>query len=390
MKKLLILQTHAIQYYAPIYCELTARGNIDVVVAYLTDSGAREYFDPGFNRMVKWDIDLLTGYRSQVMEPGKELSNTGFWGRNSRELLSILKSEKPDYILLYGYSSFMNWRAWWYAWRAGIKILYTSDSNARIDIFESMVKLAAKRVVVSTFFSKVSHFLYPSEANAEYLLKYGAAQDRMKWSPFAIDVARFSEAHSVTTKEYDFVWIGKFIECKRCEDYLRALENITSEGIEFRALLVGDGPCRDEIVKVAKNLIEQGSLDIRGFANQSEVPKLLTASDTLVFTCDNESYGLVATEAAASGCALVVADTIGCVGKNGSAQPGGNALIYSVGSIIELTNCLRKCLENRGLVTAMQSASMCIAAEHDIDKAAAIIESVINSQNIEDSEPADC
>ncbi len=259
MKKLVIFQTHPIQYYAPIYRELSERGNVEVTVIYLSDSGAREYFDPGFNRMVKWDIDLLGGYRYRVMRPGMELSNGSFLGRNDRKLLSMLKNEQPDYILLYGYSSLMNWRAWWYAWRSGIKILYNSDSNARIDSPDNTVKSVIKRIVVGIFFSKIHRFLYPSEANAEYLLKYGAGQGRLVWSPFAIDVTRFLSVNTVSNRKFEFIWIGKFIELKRCGDYLQALTVLEEEGVVFRALLIGDGPCKGEIVKAAGKLIHKAT-----------------------------------------------------------------------------------------------------------------------------------
>ena len=115
----------------------------------------------------------------------------------------------------------------------------------------------------------------------------------------------------------------------------------------FRALLVGDGPCKEAILLLANNLLEQGSLYVRGFVNQSEVPNLLAASSTFVLTSEREAYGLIATEAAASGCALVVADSIGCVGKYSSAQPDVNALIYKVGNVAELTNATTEVIAAR-------------------------------------------
>jgi len=383
MTKLTILQTHPIQYYAPIYCELSERNNIEINVIYLTDSGAREYFDPGFDRMVKWDIDLLTGYKSQVMQPGLELANRGFLYRNDKKLLSILKAEKPDYVLLYGYASLMNWWAWWYAWRTGIKILYTSDSNARIDSTNNIIKFFVKRIFVGTFISKVYRFLCPGEANVEYLVKYGAKQERIVWSPFAIDVSRFSKACNTLEREYDFIWIGKFTERKRCKDYLQALIDLKDTGAKFQGLLIGDGPCGVEILEAARTLIEYGFLEIRGFVNQSQVPKVLSKCDTLIFTSEYEPYGLMATEAAASGCALVVADSIGCVGASSSAQAGKNALIYEASNVADLVSCMRKCLGDQKLVASMQSESLRIASEHGVDKAAEIIESVIEGREIE-------
>lgn len=385
MKKIVILQTHPIQYYVPIYRELGARANVDVTVIYLSDSGAREYYDPGFNCMVKWDIDLMSGYRSEVMQPGREVSGVGFFGRYNSKLLGMLKAEKPDFLLLYGYSSLMNWVAWCYAKWAGVNLLYMSDSNLKTEPPHGYLKSMIKRVCVGAFFSGVYRFLYPGEANAQYLLKYGAQKCRLVYSPFAIDVKRFTPRDPGKNRVYDFIWIGKFVELKRAQDYLQALETLRISGFVYRALLVGDGPCKSELYKLAEKLIQYGSLEMLGFANQSEVPALLAASSTLVFTSEKESYGLMATEAAASGCALVVADTIGCVGSSSSAQPGVNALSYKVADLGELTACMRKCLEDNDLLGSMQSESVRIAKAHDVSKAAEVIATVLIGTRVENA-----
>lgn len=383
MKKLVVLQTHPIQYYAPVYRELSARDNLNLVVIYLTDSGAREYFDPGFNRLVKWDIDLLAGYCSEVINPGLELADASFFDRSSSKLFGMLRAKKPDYILLYGYSSLMNWVAWCYARLAGAKMLYMSDSNVRTEAVGGIFQRMVKHLCVRSFFSGIYRFLYCSDANAQYLMKYGAPQKRMVWSPFAIEVRRFTQTDTGADREYDFIWIGKFIELKRVQDYLQSLENLKTSGTLFRALLVGDGPSKSLVSEVAEKLVQQGFLDVKGFANQSEVPALLGASSTLIFTSESESYGLMATEAAAAGCALIVADNIGCVGCRSSAQPGVNALCYKVADVAQLTACMHKILEDKALLASMQAAGIRIAKDHDLANAAMAIEKTVLDKDYE-------
>ena len=56
----LIIETHPIQYRAPIYQRLACilKGNIHV--AYASDFSVRGGHDPGFNLSFAWDNDLLS------------------------------------------------------------------------------------------------------------------------------------------------------------------------------------------------------------------------------------------------------------------------------------------------------------------------------------------
>jgi glycosyltransferase involved in cell wall biosynthesis len=375
--KLLVLQTHPIQYYAPIYRELAKRGVIDVVVIYLTDAGVKAHFDPGFNREVEWDIDLLSGYRYKVLQSGGSLNNRGFWKLHDPLLIKTIEDEQPEWILLYGYASLMNWAAWWYAQKHNIGILYTSDSNARIDFHQSKLHAYIKGMVVSRFFKGISYFLSPSDANREYLLKYGAESTKIIWSPFAIEVVRFRNAIKNTDRPFTFVWAGKLIERKRCIDYLTALSILKEEGLIFKALLVGDGSLFDSLTPLASSLQNSGHLERHGFINQAAMPEILASAEVLVFTGENEPYGLIATEAAACGCALVVADKIGCVGSLGAAQQDINTLVYPTADVSALVNCMRSLVKNGDRLKTMQAASMDISLQHDVQCAAEIIENTI-------------
>ena len=377
-QKLLVLQTHPIQYYAPIYQTLAHRDKIDIVVIYLTDAGSKSHFDPGFNREIKWDIDLLSGYRYRLLQPNSSINNRNFWTKHDPNLIDLIKEEMPNLILLYGYSSRMNWDAWRYAQKHGIKLLYTSDSNARIDSFKTKLHSWVKKIIVSRFFKSIDYFLCPSDANKEYLIKYGVLPTKIIWSPFAIEVARFSKARKSTARQFSFIWVGKLIERKRCEDYLTALKILKTENLNFKALLVGDGPLAEALTPIISSLQNSDHLVKYDFINQSAMPEILSSAEILVFTSENEPYGLIATEASACGCALVIADKIGCIGTLGAAQPNINALIYPCRDVFKLTNCMRSLLQDKNKLNTMQTKSLEISLQHDVQFNANIIENTMN------------
>ena len=62
MKKLAIITTHPIQYYAPVFKLLRQRQKLDIKVFYTWGKNAEIKYDPGFKKNIEWDIPLLDGY----------------------------------------------------------------------------------------------------------------------------------------------------------------------------------------------------------------------------------------------------------------------------------------------------------------------------------------
>ena len=65
-----IVISHPIQYWVPVYRELTKNEKLRVKVYFVAENGAQEYWDPQFNRPVKWDVPLTQGYEHQFLIPG--------------------------------------------------------------------------------------------------------------------------------------------------------------------------------------------------------------------------------------------------------------------------------------------------------------------------------
>ena len=378
--RLVVFVSHPIQYYTPLYRELTSRGDIELHVVYLSDAGAAAYVDDKFGRTIAWDLPMLEGYAYTVLRPGLQIDQLGHVVAHSAKLKRVLHALKPDAILLHGYASRMNWVAWRWARRNRVRMLYTSDSNAGIP--RSRWKLPIKRVIVRHFFSAIDAFLCTSEANLGYLLQYGASLDRVSRLPFAVDVDRFSRKASNHGEKrgLDFIWAGKFVAAKRPQDFIQALRiAVEQTGLEIRAAMVGDGPLRDRIQAMAASLPPSCKIEVKGFVNQTAMPGTLQEAEVLIFTSEVEPYGLIATEAAAAGLALIVAERIGCVGDTVLARPGVNALTYPPGDVVALAQAIMRLHTEAALLRDMQQASCDIASEHGIHIAAAIIERVVDA-----------
>ena len=87
--RVLLVCSHPVQYAAPIFREMTQRGDLDIQVAYCSLQGAEPGVDAGFGVEVAWDVPLLEGYpwlqvpnRSPWPGSGRffGLLNPGLWG----------------------------------------------------------------------------------------------------------------------------------------------------------------------------------------------------------------------------------------------------------------------------------------------------------------------
>ena len=375
---LVVLQTHPIQYYAPLYRVLAERGILDIHVVYLTDAGALPYFDEKFGKQIQWDIPLLEGYAHTILRPGTPVGGS-FVKRTDPGVIEVLDRLSPDWLLVYGYSSWFIWRALAWAKKNRIGVAYSSDSNLRNQ--PRGWKVFGKQLLLRPFFGMINAFFATSEANADYLAFYGASARHLHRVPFAIDVARFRHGSKPVgaPRRFDFIWAGKLMDLKRPQDFLEALARIAEEAPsrQVSAALVGDGELRDVLEARAAALPANCRVEFLGFVNQQGMPGTLQDADTLVFTSRQEPYGLIATEAAACGLALVVADNIGCVGSTVLARPGENALTYPAGDVQALAEAMQRTLEDAEQLCRMQAASLVISNGHGFDSAAVVMEKVV-------------
>lgn len=377
-KRLVVLATHPIQYYVPLYRQLANRGNLDIHVVFLSDAGAQQHEEPEFGRVIQWDVPLLDGYPYTILQPGTSINKRNFLDRYDRSLTDVLSRLDPDWILVYGYAARMNWVASHWANKKGIKIVYTSDSNIRDPKRRYFTLL--KQGVLRAYFSKIDRFLSVSDANEAYLKYFGVKEEKIRRVPFAIELNRYNNKEKYRDDaKYDFIWAGKMIPIKRPKDMLLALASIAEEmGRPVTACMVGDGPLRKELELEAARLPKTCLVDFLGFVNQSEMPAVLMQAKSFVFSSEREAYGVIALEAAAAGLALIVADNIGCVGDSSCVRPGENALTYRCGDIAGLAKQMVKIKTDHSRVEHMQKASMGLSRMHDVRHVASLVEAALS------------
>mgnify|MGYP003339469972 CR=1 FL=1 len=68
---LAVIDTHPIQYRAPVYRQLSKQLDIPITVIYGSDFSVVGYQDKEFGTKFAWDTDLLSGYSSKFLSSVK-------------------------------------------------------------------------------------------------------------------------------------------------------------------------------------------------------------------------------------------------------------------------------------------------------------------------------
>ncbi|WP_057912981.1 glycosyltransferase family 1 protein [Peribacillus muralis] len=102
--------------------------------------------------------------------------------------------------------------------------------------------------------------------------------------------------------------VGRFSDSKNHQFILRLMHELVKNDRSFFALLVGDGPLRQEIEHKAKALGIMENIKFLGV--RTDIPRLMKGFDVFLFPSLFEGFGIAALEAQGSGTPCILSDTI--------------------------------------------------------------------------------
>ena len=352
-----VLNSHPIQYFAPLYRFLNAAPDLDVTAIYLSDSSIRGSKDPGFDRDVKWDLDLLEGYRSvfvgnraRVREP------RGFWSLIAPSVWNEVISGRYDVLWLHGHNHAANLIALTAAKAAGMPAMMRGDTH--LGLARRGIKAALRLPLMGTLYGLCDRLLAVGSANAAFYRAMGVPDHKIFLVPYSVDNDRFTSAanlsidqkmairkrYNVPTDRPSILYAAKFTRIKRPNDVLAAARLLRMESIRpFTVVMAGSGELEQEL----RSFCQQHVLDhvvFPGFINQSELPGLYAASDVFVLPSEYEPWGLAVNEAMCASLPIVVSREVGCVAD--LVQEEVNGATPTAGDIEGLARALRRLIEN--------------------------------------------
>jgi len=364
--RLAVLASHPIQYQGALYRLLASNPEIDLTVFFCSDSGLRPYKDEGFGRVVKWDIPLLEGYRSQFLGNVSLAPTTSrFWGLINPAILRHIRKKNFDAVWIHGWGYLTNWLALLTGFVLGVPVLLRSETNLLPTL--RPWKKFLKQNLLKQLFKRVSAFLAIGSFNAEFYQAYGVPKEKIFLVPYSVDndffISKAAEllpkkenlkkTHGIPPELPVILFSGKLSAKKRPMDLLEAFSDV-SRRAKAALVFVGDGALASDL----KAYVEQNHCEnvyFVGFQNQTELPTYYAMADLFVLPSDFEPWGLVVNEAMCFALPVITSDQVGSSGD--LVQAGTNGFVFPYGNISALAEKMELLIGNPTLRDQMGRAS---------------------------------
>lgn len=375
-----VVNSHSIQYFAPLYRRLAAESDIDLSVYYCSRAGVDEYEDEGFGgETFAWDVPLLDGYDHVFLRNLRgERSPGGFWSLVNLDIVAALRGGDYDAVWLHGHAYATYHLAVLGALIGDSSLLMRCETHLGLE--RSWSRRLLRRLLMPRFYQLFDAFLAIGTRNARFYLDFGVSEDRIFMMPYAVENERFVVQSRLTGRQRTerrrnlglptgevpvVLFVSKLTPRKRPMDLLRAFSRFRSEEKQRVALaFVGAGSERERLERFVERE-KVSDVYFLGFRNQAELPKIYGACDLFVLPSKNEPWGLVVNEAMCAGLPVLVSDGVGAA--EDLVRNGQNGFQYPVGDVVRLAQLIRLLVADRELSRRMGRVSLEIIEQWDFD-----------------------
>ncbi len=383
--RLVIIAPHVVQYHTPLYRQLARRPELDVLVLYLDDAGARPTWDATMAATIEWDVPLLEGYAHEFLRTGSGAASS----RVRPGLVSRLLSKEWDAVLIQGHRQLPYWLALLCARMRGQRVFYRGEATLRQS--RRGIRESIKRAVLETLFRLTDVVFYSCTGNRRFLRHYGCRPEQMVRLPCAVDNDFFRRGRHALSGQRDAIRrdlelppgtpvllnVGRHDAYKSQPDLLRACGELQRQGLEVALLLVGNGPETPDLRRLAEDL---GLRHVRfaGFVNQSRISKYYAAADVFALCSAYDPSPKVLNEALNFELPIVCSDRAGTAGD--VAVDGDNGFLYPWGDVEALARALQPLLADPDLRRRMGRRSLELADAWSLEAGADAVVSALDNR----------
>jgi glycosyltransferase involved in cell wall biosynthesis len=334
---------HPAQHFVAGFRLLGAEPGLRVQVCY--GSIPERAYDVEFGRPVSWDIDLLGGYAWAA--PGS--------GRTAPWLFRELRKTRPDVVVCYGWAAPVARAAIVYCRLTRTPLLMYGDTTWQHSSGGRQV--AVRSAALNLLLRRCAGAVSTGTFNREFYLWHGMNPRRIWPGVCPADTDSFAAARAerppAAGGELRIGFAGKLVARKGVDELLRAAA-LLPPGRAWSVTVVGDGPLLPGLRALTAELGLGDRVVFRGFANTTEMPKLLAGFDVVVVPSRLDMRVLVTTEAMAAGAAVIVSDATAVWGPGDLVEDGVTGLVYRSGEPAMLARQLERLIDDPELLGRLQ------------------------------------
>lgn len=387
--KLAIITSHPIQYNAPLFEFLSKRNIIEVKVFYTWgETVLKNKYDPGFGKVIAWDIPLLKGYAYEFLEnTAIDKGSHHFKGIINPGIIETINNFHPDAVMVYGWAFKSHLQVMRY-FKNKVPVLFRGDSNL-LDATGFLASL--KRTLFLKWVYRFTDIaLYVGKNNYRYFRKAGLKEKQLVFAPHAIDNDRFicnnddclqsskelKASLNIPEKDFIFLFAGKLEPKKDPEILIRAFLG-SGFGSAAHLVIVGNGIMEKEL---KDQYIENKQIHFVDFQNQLQMPSVYAMADVFVLPSKGpgETWGLSVNEAMANGKPVIVSSKCGCSAD--LVENGINGYVFEATNVQDLQNKLKLIYSKKTGIGLMQQRSIEKIKMYSFENVAVAIEEVLKKQ----------
>lgn len=185
---------------------------------------------------------------------------------------------------------------------AGRPELYTKGSIQGIDFNTTLLPWHGK--IYLNILKHSDAIITTGSLTKDFLIKHGIVDNKIYPIISPVSISKFRIIN--LPKIYDLVSVGYLYPIKHHEVLLRTLFEVKKRYPNIKACIVGDGPCKQNLIQLASDLELKDNIDFAGY--QKDVVYYYNSSKILVHTSETEGFPNVFLEATMCGLPSVVSN----------------------------------------------------------------------------------
>lgn len=379
---LVAINTHPVQYHAPVFRHLQQVLGIPVTAVYGSDFSVAGYADREFGAAFAWDVDLLSGYRAEFLGRVREGGAASFEEVTAAGMEAVLHRLRPSVVLSMGYRPKFHVDGFRIARRMKVPILLRAETTDHA-VARHWLKRSLRDLLLRRHYASCAAVLPIGQRSRAHYARLGVPERKMFFSPYCVDTTSF-EASEAAREHWrdpvrteigasaDTIVLGYFGKLSARKAPGLILDAVRSLPVELRSrcmvLVVGDGELRQSLVQTAA---AEPAIPLRdvGFQNQRALSRWYHACDMVVMpSLHGETWGLVVNEALHHGVPAIVSEAVGC-GPD-LVEPGRTGEVAETGSAGSLAEAIQRLVRyssagdtRAACRTRMESYTVAAAAE---------------------------
>jgi len=396
----LLLNNLPAPYFTPLFARLGKLLEGKLTVCYSSD----------WNQTVGWEQDSDEGDQAIILDRRAPKFRRWFGSGVAAAvaLLNVLKTEKPEFVICYGYTLLPQFVLLLWAMATRTPFALSGDANFYIDSPKGL-KGIGRTFWLSLVVGKAAALICVGAANRMFWQKYGARDEQLFHAGFAVNNLALAEAgrreggkegkwdrgiegrsdskadiesrgfhlsslsvtpslrHSVTPSlplhgKTVFLFVGRLVERKNVKLILQAARRLDAE--RFAVVIAGSGEQLKELKSLAA---DQANVHFLGNVAPADLPAVYAMADVLVLPARDEPWGLVINEAMACGLAIIAHEHCGAAVDLVDADNGFKLSGFSVD---ELAAVMKRLIDDRDKLRAMQESSRLKIQDWTIERSA--------------------